>query len=226
MRPRPAAKLACTGAVVGTACDALHNQAILVYDRLPVRLDLGVGTVCTSLLVPVLLAVAYSVIGGVLPRLTAGIEGGRPILGGRSRRERALLAVLSTACIIRASEALASAPLGPSAALLLLLAAAQWAVLDGSLATLALASIVSVGGPLAELPFLYTGVWHYTQPNLFPLELLGVLSPSDPAGAWAGLDLLTFPCYFAVCTDAVALGSWYGSGEGGEAEEELGEPPD
>lgn len=208
----PIAKLACTGAIVGTGCDALHNQAILAYDRFPVHFELGIGSVSTSLLVPPLLALAYGVIGGVLPRLTSGISGGRLLLPIRSSRERALLAVLSTSCIIRASESLVSAPLGPAVSFLFVLALAQWALLDGSLATLALAAFVSVGGPLAELPLLLSGSWHYLHPTYFPLEALGVYRPGDPAGAWAGLDLLTAPCYFAVCTDAVALGVWFRSG--------------
>jgi hypothetical protein len=215
----PLAKLATAGAVVGTACDALHNQAILSYDLLPVRIDLGVGVACTSLIVPPLLALAYVVIGDLFPRLARRVVcGGQPALRDLSSRQRALLAVLSTACIIRASEALATtaAPddaLG-STSFLYGLALLEWLVLDGSWATLVLAVVVSVGGPLAELPFLFSGAWHYLEPNAFPLELVGVL-PSAAVGAapaggtWDGLDTLTGPCYFAVCTDSVALGSWF-----------------
>ncbi|KAJ1621500.1 hypothetical protein T492DRAFT_886873 [Pavlovales sp. CCMP2436] len=54
------------------------------------------------------------------------------------------------------------------------------------------------------------------------------LPPSPPGssngstdGAWAGLDLLTGPCYFAVCTDSNALYAWLRRGADGNAESEF-----
>mmetsp|Transcript_27804 Transcript_27804/g.68557 ORF Transcript_27804/g.68557 Transcript_27804/m.68557 type:complete len:137 (+) Transcript_27804:611-1021(+) len=118
----------------------------------------------------------------------------------------------------QASSCLAS---GPATALLHGLAVGEWALLDGSLATLALASVVSVGGPLAELPLLYLHCWHYLAPNVFPLEAAGLFERGSTDGAWAGLDLLTGPCYFAVCTDSNALYAWFRRGADGDAESEL-----
>ena len=39
--------LAGVGAVVGPAVDAVHNQALLAYDVLPVSVDLGLGVAKT-----------------------------------------------------------------------------------------------------------------------------------------------------------------------------------
>ena len=47
--------LAGVGAVVGPAVDAVHNQALLAYDVLPVSVDLGLGVAKTRQPVPLLL---------------------------------------------------------------------------------------------------------------------------------------------------------------------------
>ena len=41
--PRVLWRLAGVGAVVGPAVDAVHNQALLAYDVLPISVDLGLG---------------------------------------------------------------------------------------------------------------------------------------------------------------------------------------
>jgi hypothetical protein len=233
--PSTLLKLGATGAVVGTGCDALHNQAILAYDAFPVQLELWPGaSVATSLLVPPLLAFAYAVIGQGLPAVprALGVRGGVPLARGLSPRARALLAMLCTACVIRASEALTTAGVPPASATLLLAAFAlgEWLVLDGSLVSLMVASVVGLGGPLAELPFLFAHAWHYLEPNVFPLRALSGLGSSAgallPAGLvaslesvlpaiadgsprWDGLDVLCGPCYFAVATDSIALAAWF-----------------
>ena len=53
----------------------------------------------------------------------------------------------------------------------------------------------AVAGPLAEIPFMQLGCWHYYSPDYFPF---GQDLP--------GLSSLTGPCYFAVTQDAQALG--------------------
>ena len=53
--------------------------------------------------------------------------------------------------------------------------------------------MASVGGPLAELPFLRLGAWHYLPAavDYFPL---------GEGASWAALAAITAPCYFAVTT--------------------------
>ncbi|CAE7848827.1 ANK1 [Symbiodinium sp. KB8] len=213
---RSAGGLALVGAVLGPGVDAIHNQALLSYDVLPVSADLVLGVARTSLLVPPLLAVAYALLGSVLPSLAASILGSRnaenlPLLRGLSPLTRAILAVTSTCLIIKASELLISAGFSGATALplLMLLAFFQWAVLDGRLFALVLALIAAIGGPLAELPLMWLGAWHYTAPDYWPLAAFG-LGPASGA-AWAGLSMTTGPCYFAVTTDAIALGRLFAS---------------
>lgn len=173
---------------------------------LPVTLNLGLGFAKTSLLVPPLLALAYALLGSLLPRLLEAIGGaeavGRLPLLRPQPVLRAVLAVVSTCFIIKISELLVTSIDGPSALLLLsLLALFQWAALDGRRSSLTLALLAGLLGPLAELPMISLGAWHYTQPDYWPLTWLG-LGP----GTWAALSMVTGPCYFAVTTDAIALG--------------------
>ena len=58
MKPPALGKLAATGAVLGPACDAIHNQSLLQYDVLPI----GDGIAKTSLLIPPLLALTYALL--------------------------------------------------------------------------------------------------------------------------------------------------------------------
>lgn len=208
------ARLGATGALLGPAVDAVHNQALLVYDKLPLSVSLPLGTVQTSLLVPPLLFVAYAVLGGVLPTFSANLlpshEPELPPAGG-SPATRGLLAVSSTVCIIKLSEVLVSATTLPSGAVLAALTAMclmQWKLLDGRISSLVLAAVAAVGGPLAELPLMKLGCWHYISPDYWPLAAFG-FGPEVPGAEWAGLSLITGPCYACVTTDAIALGRWY-----------------
>ena len=134
-----------------------------------------------------------------------------PAAATLSPRMRAALAVASTILLIKASELLTLSSIPAAAGLGLLLAGCvlQWASLDGAVSSLVLASVVAIGGPLAELPFIELGCWHYLAPTYFPLQ--------PWTGDALGLSPLTGPCYFAVTTDAIALGRWLASGV---------EPPD
>jgi hypothetical protein len=161
-------------------------------------------------------------------------------------KSRAILAVVTTALIIKLSEYLTlhhptTTNLLPSTfggvdalqqhqdVLLLLLAAlSQWAVLDGSLPALLAASLTSIGGPLAELPFVASGIWEYlpTAADYFPLQDFADGTSTGATGAidWLlqnvlgtpnyqhlGLSSITGPCYFAVTIDAIELGRWFDS---------------
>ena len=64
--PKALGLLALTGGVVGPAVDGIHNSVLLAYDPFPVR---PFGLFSTSLLIPPLLAVAYALLGGVLPNI-------------------------------------------------------------------------------------------------------------------------------------------------------------
>ena len=183
----------------------MHNQVLLQYDYLPVN----IGPVHTSAIVPPLLAVAYVLLGCVLPGILesfVGRGGVTSLAASLSPRARAGLAVTTTVAIIKASELLTLSPL-PSGPSVLLLAAAcvlQWAALDGAWSSFILAALAALGGPVCELPLMGAGAWHYLDPDYYPLAPWG-LGPAS----FAGLSSITGPCYFAVCTDAIALGRWF-----------------
>jgi hypothetical protein len=253
-----AAKLFVTGATVGPIVDSLHNQCLLEYHIAPVTVDWpsALGTLDGSLLasswtVPPLLGIAYLVLGGILPRLfqllidatrtkSTGEKNVPPIdisqsatTSGSSNsnsalRTRAVVAVTTTALIIKLSEYLEThptvtdgLPIGGSPAeqhiaVLLVAALVQWATLDGTLAALLAASITSLGGPLSELPFVAYGFWEYLSQSgdYLPLEHVSVGSSvlqfllGDNYQHLA-LSSITGPCYFAVTMDAIALGRWF-----------------
>jgi hypothetical protein len=251
-RPSVPAKLFLTGATVGPIVDSLHNQCLLEYHIAPVTLDwpAAFGTLDGSLLssswtVPPLLGIAYVVLGGVLPRLfqrlidattkSVGEKNVAPVAVEASQsattsalRTRALVAVTTTALIIKLSEYLETHPTvtdslpipGTPAeqhiAVLLVAALVQWATLDGTLAALLVASITSIGGPLSELPFVAYGFWEYLSQagDYLPLEHVSVGSNlfqfflGDEYQHLA-LSSITGPCYFAVTMDAIALGRWF-----------------
>ena len=114
------------------------------------------------------------------------------------------------------------------ASLLVMLMAAiiQWAVLDGSIIALLVATLTAIGGPISELPFVGHGVWTYLDEaaNYFPLQNININNilqqlpeqlPQIIFGTSNYHDLaistITGPYYFAVAMDAIALGRWFDS---------------
>jgi hypothetical protein len=191
---------------------------------------------CSSWTVPPLLGIAYVVLGGFLPRIFEALlvridpdsspdnkrkqEGNN--VDAEKLKNRALLAVITTAFIIKLSEYLETHPTailgGESTGVGLLLVAAlmQWAILDGTIVALLAATVTSIGGPLSELPFVAHGVWEYldSAADYLPLQnlppgnqMLEVVLNQDYRNL--ALSHITGPCYFAVAMDAIALGRWF-----------------
>jgi hypothetical protein len=153
-------------------------------------------------LIPPLLALTYMLLGGVFPHVAEAALGQQrrwmALTANASPKRRALLAVLSTVGIIKASEILCTSamPMVTSVGLLSVACLLQWAILDGAWSSLALALVLAIGGPVAELPFLSLGCWHYLQPDYFPLQVFNAALGPD---SWAGLNYITGPCYFVSC---------------------------
>ena len=216
---------------------------------------------CSSWIVPPLLGFAYVVLGGLLPRI---LESTQDSFQKRDREEisttvssgtklsllsslpsssstqqlrtRAILAVTTTAMIIKLSEFLethpgifgtSSEPVSMSVLLMILACLSQWALLDGSLGAFFLATVTAIGGPLAELPFVGHGAWTYIESaaDYFPLQNFAIAESnnllSQISQALFGtsnyqdlaLSSITGPCYFAVAMDAIALGRWFDTSE-------------
>merc|ERR1712174_191732 len=127
---------------------------------------------------------------GVLPRLL------EDFIPSPRKSPRALQAVASTISIIRLSEYLVSMNGSNSSnnlIILSLIAFLQWAILDQTPASLITGIVTSIGGPVAELPFIANGCWHYL----------------PEAADYVPFSSITGPCYFAVCMDSIALGRWF-----------------
>ncbi len=164
---------------------------------------------CSSWIVPPLLGFAYVVLGGLLPRIVESIlespqsQNGQeinppasPVMesppsspSSQQLRTRAILAVTTTAMIIKLSEFLETHPgvlenpgvlhsptESISLSLLVMITASisQWALLDQSIVALLVATVTAIGGPLAELPFVGHGAWTYIEQaaDYFPLQNL------------------------------------------------------
>lgn len=221
------AKLFGFGATIGPLVDSLHNQFLLEYDFAPIAVwplsDSNAGYLfASSWAVPPLLGIAYVVLGGLLPPIFERVIGRTKhevTIEPSVRGNRAILAVMSTALIIKLSELLEtnhSNSIEFNYLVMLACALCQWTLLDGTLAALVTASIVSIGGPLSELPFVAHGFWHYLDGDYLPLlnvptfPLEGLLGPDYQS---LSLSSITGPCYFAVTMDAIALGRWLDSME-------------
>lgn len=144
-------------------------------------------------------------------------------------RNNAVWAVASTALIIKLSEILQThdtinwwgypISLDSNLNLMLMTAsdAAQWVLLDRTPTALLAAGIVAFLGPLAELPFVAHGFWHYLPESANYLPLAGEFFQSGSIVDRVAINFLgegyhelalssiTGPCYFAVTMDAIAL---------------------
>lgn len=150
-------------------------------------------------------------------------------------RQKAWIAVATTALIIKLSEFLETHPHfmtypgldGATSStseihfvIMLLAALTQWAWLDQTMVGLLAASITMVGGPLSELPFVAYGIWDYlpAASDYLPLSQwpswLDSVATATLGEGYRDLALssITGPCYFAVTMDAIALGRWFDSG--------------
>jgi hypothetical protein len=118
------ASLFLTGATVGPIIDTLHNQCLLEYTVLPIHAHFSllsfptsdaspliIGSANSSWLIPPLLGVSYVILGAFLPRWIEAASSLQPKHQAANKRrsnlslkDTAILAVLSTATIVRLSE--------------------------------------------------------------------------------------------------------------------------
>mmetsp|Transcript_45210 Transcript_45210/g.94842 ORF Transcript_45210/g.94842 Transcript_45210/m.94842 type:complete len:267 (-) Transcript_45210:147-947(-) len=239
------ANLFLIGSTIGPIVDSLHNQCLLAYDIAPISLPNPVASsapplFCSSWAVPPLLGIAYVILGYILPRVIEILsntqiysnDGGSTNDSQTQNRElknKAILAVTSTAAIIKLSDFLQTHDsIGPlmldaktNLGIMVAADAIQWIALDRTPVALLAASITAIGGPLSELPFVANGFWHYLPESADYLPLSGDFFQSGGiADAVAtkilgaeyndlALSSITGPCYFAVTTDAIALSRYF-----------------
>ena len=237
-----AAKLFLFGSTVGPLVDSLHNQCLLEYDMAPITIQNPISSsapplLCTSWAVPPLLGIAYLILGYILPRVIELVSNVKvsdsddnattyyDSTGNNELKNKAILAVTSTAGIIKLSEFLQTHEFFDAKTNLEIMAASdllQWIVLDGTPVALVASCVVGVGGPLSELPFVAHGFWHYIpqSADYIPLEngLNGIsdsLATTILGDGYRDLALssITGPCYFAVAMDSIALSRYFYSSE-------------
>lgn len=195
---------------------------------------------CSSWVLPPLLGIAYVVLGYIIPQVielvTSRILVSRvhvddiaQYANNADLQNNAVWAVASTALIVKLSEILQThdtinwwgypITLDSNSNLMLMVAsdAAQWVLLDRTPTALLAAGIVAFLGPLAELPFVAHGFWHYLPESANYLPLAGDFFQSGSIGDKVAINFLgeryhdlalssiTGPCYFAVTMDAIAL---------------------
>ena len=258
-----AIKLFVAGSTLGPIVDSLHNQCLLSYDFAPVTLALppliarssttATPLFCSSWAVPPLLGIAYIVLGYILPRIMELLtqmfrtQSSRSDAGDISSKiavttedksvlqTRAILAVTSTAAVIKLSEFLEThtgmtyyfnnhpinLDTNTNLIIMLLADALQWISLDRTSVALLAAALTAVGGPLSELPFVANGFWHYNIDSADYFPLSGTLFESGGIADvivsrlfgegynTLALSSITGPCYFAVTLDAIALGRYF-----------------
>lgn len=224
-------KLAITGSLVGPIVDSIHNQCLLEYHKGNIEIPFAFTEpgfkIETSLAIPPLLALAYLVLGGILPKLIGSIVPEESdTVHFKNLKAKAILAVSTTAIIIKMSEYLQTHNISSSWAhpitflsdseinlfIMVIASILQWAVLDRTVVSLITATIVSIGGPLSELPFIANDFWEYIPDaaDYFPLHDLNFVPEEYQCLA---LSSITGPCYFAVTMDAIALARFFDSEE-------------
>lgn len=224
----------------------------MTYDFAPVSFDIDSSSTshlfASSLVVPPLLGIAYVVLGCILPTIIESIVnnikaqpiesdsfsliGETPTTETRELKTLAILAVSSTAAIIKLSEFLEthsgmkyhlfwSYPFLLDAktnlAIMVLADVLQWVSLDRTLIALLTAVMTAFGGPLSELPFVAAGFWHYNvdAADYLPLSQLSPTLDSNASNLLGdqykelALSSITGPCYFAVTLDAIALARYF-----------------
>jgi len=133
-------------------------------------------------------------------------------------RNKAILAVTSTAGIIKLSKILQTHEFFDAETNLEIMAASdllQWIALDGTPVALVASCITFVGGPLSELPFVAHGFWHYIPQSADYIPLADSLASTILGDGYRDLALssITGPCYFAVTMDSIALSRYFYSSE-------------
>ena len=114
-----AVKLFLFGSTIGPLVDSLHNQCLLEYDIAPITIQNPISSsasplLCSSWAVPPLLGIAYLILGYILPRVIELVsnvkvsENDDPTTYDKTDnielKNKAILAVTSTAGIIKLSE--------------------------------------------------------------------------------------------------------------------------
>lgn len=164
--------LAFIGATTGTFLDTIHTRVgLLQYDQLPV--DLGNGVV-TSMVVPILLAVFYMVVGGLVlasDDLMMYMEDSTTKQAIKNANLSRMALSFGSLSILLATSSLMYQNGLPYAEISVVLAfgsAVNFLLFDGTKQGLLLAVFCALTAPVFELVLMQQfNLWHYPRGDLF-----------------------------------------------------------
>jgi hypothetical protein len=231
--PRSPLVLLCSlfaaGAILGPLLDGIHGAfGLLEYDLAPIELGDDLGSLHTSLTVPLLLGTFYAASGALHVWGDEVFKTPTPTKTATTRRRRTPLslplplpcpgpALAAYALALVAAHLALSALLYDAAVLLppqqvalalYLSAFFIWLSLDRTATGAALAVVTAAAAPLAELLLMNLfGVWHYPRADFF----LGALGDTEGIVSWVPA------CYagYSVWVGALARWWWRAGGGGG-----------